>query len=198
VEHAPSVGARPRVPPSFFEDLYGRCEDPWSFETSEYERRKYAHTLASLDGRRFERALEVGCSIGVLTARLASITTELLAIDVSDRALDRARRRMNGRRGVCFARASFPEEMPVGPWDLIVCSEILYYLDGGAFDLAVERLRECLAAGSTVIAVHWRAPTQIYPLLGDEVHDRLTAALAHWHACDDRRPEYRLDRFESG
>ena len=124
------------------------------------------------------------------------MTAELVAIDVSERAIARARRRLRGRRGVHFARASFPEELPAGRWDLIVCSEILYYLDDEAFAVAVERLRESLERGSTVLAVHWRAATRTYPLLGDEVHDRLVASLGRWHALDDRRPQYRLDRFE--
>src|SRR5579859_5981551 len=88
---------RPRVAASFFEDLYERSEDPWSFATSEYERQKYAHTLSSLGARRFARALECGCSIGVFTELLASATEELVAIDVSERALARARRRLHGR-----------------------------------------------------------------------------------------------------
>jgi SAM-dependent methyltransferase len=187
---------RPRVAAAFFEDLYERSEDPWSFATSDYERGKYAHTLSSLGAPWFERALEVGCSIGVCTELLAGVSGELVAIDLSERALSRARRRLHGRQGVRLVRASFPEEMPTGRWDLIVCSEILYYLDGDAFALAVDRLRECLEAGSTVLAVHWRAATRSYPLLGDEVHDRLAAALGGWHALDDRRPQYRLDRFE--
>jgi SAM-dependent methyltransferase len=187
---------RPRVPVSFFDDLYEHSEDPWSFASSAYEREKYAHTLASLGASSFERALEVGCSIGVFTELLAAMTTELLAIDVSERALARARRRLRGRGGVRFSRSAFPEEMPAGPWDLIVCSEVLYYLDRDAFACAVERLRESLQAGSTVVAVHWRDATRTYPLLGDEVHDRLLAALGDWHVLDDRRPRYRLDRFE--
>jgi SAM-dependent methyltransferase len=187
---------RPRVAASFFEELYERSADPWSFASSDYERRKYAHTLSSLGARRYGRALEIGCSIGVFTELLASVTEELVAIDVSERALARARQRLDGRWDVRFARASFPEELPAGPWDLIVCSEILYYLDGGAFAVAVDRLRGCLEAGSTLLAVHWRAPTRTYPLLGDEVHGRLIATLGDWHVLDDRRPQYRLDRFE--
>jgi len=187
---------RPRIQAAFFEDLYERSEDPWSFATSDYERRKYAHTLSTVGAPWCERTLEIGCSIGVFTELLAGKTGELVAIDVSERALARARRRLHGRRGVRLVRASFPEEMPTGRWDLIVCSEILYYLDTDTFALAVNRLRECLEAGSTVLAVHWRAATRSYPLLGDEVHDRLAAVLGGWHALDDRRAQYRLDRFE--
>jgi SAM-dependent methyltransferase len=187
---------RPRIEAPAFEDLYERFEDPWSFATCDYERQKYVHTLSSLGALQFGRALEIGCSIGVFTEMLASVTGELVAIDVSERALERARRRLHGRPGVRFARASFPEEVPAGPWDLLVCSEVLYYLDRDAFRLAVSRLRKCLEAGATVLAVHWRAATRTYPLLGDEVHDHLVATLGGWHALDDRRPQYRLDRFE--
>jgi SAM-dependent methyltransferase len=123
------------------------------------------------------------------------VAANVLAIDVSERALDQARQRLDGRRGVCFARMSFPEEPAEGEWDLLICSEVLYYLDEPAFLLAVDRLRRSLELGGTVLAVHWRAPTRTYPLRGDEVHDRLLRALGLWHTLDDRRPLYRLDRF---
>jgi predicted TPR repeat methyltransferase len=189
---------RARVERQFFEDLYAGAEDPWAFATSRYEHDKYAHTLSALDGRRFERALEVGCSIGVFTAQLATICTELVAIDVSSRAIERARTRLRGQAGVTFARMVFPEQMPEGQWQLIVCSEVLYYLDAPALELALERLRTTLRSGGTVLAVHWRSPTRTDPLHGDEVHDRLVSELQAWHSLDDRRPQYRFDRFETG
>lgn len=192
MSQAPS---RPRVRAEFFEDLYSRAEDPWGFAASEYEAEKYAHTVATLGGARFGRGLELGCSIGVLTGQLAAVCGELLGIDVSERALDRARARLRGVAGVTLARATFPEQMPSGHWDLIVCSEVLYYLDPPAFVLALERLRAGLADGATVLAVHWRGATETYPLRGDEVHDRLAEQFAAWHVLDDRRPKYRLDLF---
>jgi predicted TPR repeat methyltransferase len=188
--------ARPRVGREFFEDLYARSADPWEFATSDYEREKYADTLEALEDERFARGLEVGSSIGVFTEQLAERCDELVAIDVSEQALARARERLGDRPGVVLERMSFPEEMPTGPWDLVVCSEVLYYLDPTAFDLAVERLRTALGAGATVLAVHWRPPTKTYPLRGDEVHDRLIAELGPWHTFDGRRPRYRLDRFQ--
>jgi SAM-dependent methyltransferase len=190
------VVPRPRIGREFFEDLYARSEDPWEFATSDYEHEKYAETLAALGGARFERGLEVGSSIGVFTEQLAEHCHELVGIDVSEHALARARERMSDRPGVTLERMTFPEEMPPGPWDLVVCSEILYYLDDGAFALAVERLRAELESGATVLAVHWRPPTSTYPLRGDEVHDRLNAELGAWHTFDGRRARYRLDRFE--
>jgi SAM-dependent methyltransferase len=190
------VVPRPRLGREFFEDLYTRSEDPWEFATSDYERGKYADTLAALGGASFARGLEVGCSIGVFTEQLAEVCDELLAIDVSERALARARERLTASPGVTLAHMTFPEEMPGGQFDLVVCSEVLYYFDGAAFELAVERLRGALQSGATVLAVHWRPATSSYPLRGDEVHDRLRAELGDWHTFDGRRPRYRLDRFE--
>jgi SAM-dependent methyltransferase len=189
------VVPRPRIGREFFEDLYTRSDDPWEFATSEYEREKYADTLAALGSARFERGLEVGCSIGVFTELLAERCEDLVGIDVSDRALARAQARLSGRPGVRLAQLTFPEEVPDGRFDLVVCSEVLYYLDPPAFELAVGRLRAVLESGATVLAVHWRPPTSSYPLRGDEVHDRLRAELGEWHAFDGRRSRYRLDRF---
>jgi SAM-dependent methyltransferase len=191
-----AVLSRSRIGREFFEELYARAEDPWRFAESRYERDKYAHTLEMLGGDCFERGLEVGCSIGVFTAQLADVCAELVGIDVSERALARARRRLRGHPRVTLARMTFPEEMPEGSWDLVVCSEVLYYLDEPAFGLALERLRTALEDGAAVLAVHWRPATSSYPLRGDEVHDRLIAELGGWHVLDGRRPRYRLDLFE--
>ncbi len=82
-----------RLRPAFFDEIYAEDPDPWKFETSAYEAAKYDATIAALRGRRFANGLEIGCSIGVLTERLAPHVDDLLAIDVAEAALDRARAR---------------------------------------------------------------------------------------------------------
>lgn len=186
-----------KLEPTYFEDLYRRDPDPWGFETSEYEARKYARTLGALEDRRFARGLELGCSIGVLTELLADRCDELCAVDVVEDALARARERLDGRPGVAIERRELPEELPDGPFDLIVCSEILYYWSQETLAGAVPKLERALAAGGSLLAVHWRRPTETYPLLGDEVHrllrrDLTDLVLSHEHVDAD----YRLDRFD--
>jgi predicted TPR repeat methyltransferase len=188
-------GRRPRLGRRFFDDLYANSVDPWGFADSDYERDKYDHSLQALGDSRFERGLEVGCSIGVFSQRLATVCDHLTAIDVSPLAVARADRRLADQPGVTLAAMTFPEQMPDGPWDLLVCAEVLYYLDAAGLDLALERLRAALADDAVVLAVHWRPATTRYPFTGDEIHDRLTAELEPWHALDDRRPRYRLDLF---
>jgi SAM-dependent methyltransferase len=179
-----------------FEQLYHKSPDPWGYRTSGYERDKYEATLAALPKRHHGLCLEVGCSIGVFTGLLAAHCEHVVAIDFSLSALQLAREHLTDVGNVDLLRASFPEEIPPGSWDLIVCSEVLYYLQKPALDEAVGWIEMQLAYGASVLAVSWRGVGREEPLLGDEVHDRLAAQLAGWHALDARQDGYRLDRFD--
>ena len=85
--------------------LYRADPDPWDFETSDYERAKYAATLAACGAGPFDRALELGASIGVLTERLAPRCGALVAIDVAPTAIAQARGRLAGLRHVTVIAA---------------------------------------------------------------------------------------------
>ncbi len=105
-----------RNPPAArFDELYERSADPWSYESSDYEREKYASTLAALPGGRILSALEIGSSIGVFTEQLAERCERVLAIDFSERAVKLARQRLDGFANVEVRLASFPEQAPAGP-----------------------------------------------------------------------------------
>ena len=187
-----------RLGREYFEDLYARSGDPWNFETSEYERSKYRRTLEALGGRRFRRALEAGASIGVFTGMLADRCDELLAVDVSGRAVAVARERLAGRSHVKVERRTLPEEMPSGPFDLIVASEVLYYFPKEEMLATLESFERELSQGGTLLAVHWRRETRTYPLQGDEVHELL---IEHTRLSVKEtvvEPDYRLDLFEDG
>jgi SAM-dependent methyltransferase len=187
-----------RLERDYFEALYAERDDPWDFETSPYEAAKYDATLDALGTRRFGRALEAGCSIGVLTARLAGRCDALLAVDVSERAVEKARARLAGLPQVRVERRTLPDDLPAGPFDLIVCSEVLYYWSRALLTATVPALAGALAPGGSLLAVHWRPPTRTYPLLGDEVHDLLAERLARLdHAVSRVEPEYRLDRWDA-
>lgn len=180
-----------------FERLYRESPDPWSYRTSSYEQDKYAATLAALPTRSHGLCLEVGCSIGVFTRELAARCRHVVAIDFSLSALRIAGEHLEDVGNVDLLRASFPEETPPGSWDLIVCSEVLYYLQEPALDEAIRWIEVQLSYGASVLAVSWRGVGREEPLLGDEVHDRLARELASWHALDAGQDGYRLDRFEA-
>jgi predicted TPR repeat methyltransferase len=185
-----------RLGREYFEELYAHSDDPWNFETSEYERKKYERTLEALGGRRFRRALEAGASIGVFTEMLADRCDELLAVDVSERAVAEARRRLSGREHVRVERRTLPEEMPQGPFDLIVASEVLYYFTREEMLAALEAFERGLAPGGALLAVHWRRETRTYPLQGDEVHQLLREHTRLQNTKTIAEQDYRLDLFE--
>lgn len=177
---------RQRVRPDFFDELYAKDPDPSGFQTSRYEASKYAATVAAIP-HRHRKGLEIGCSIGVLTARLVPLVDELLAIDVSEAALARA-----GVRNptVTFERREISEQYPTGDFDLTIASEVLYYLDAPALDATLDRIR------GTLVAVHWRGHTERCPFTGDDVHERLTTRFGP-PAHSAWTPEYALDRFDA-
>ena len=187
-----------RLGREYFEGLYAESEDPWNFEASEYEQIKYARTMAVLGDRTFGRALEAGASIGVFTEMLADRCEKLLAVDVSERAVAVARRRLSGQENVRIERRTLPEEMPDGPFDLIVASEVLYYFPREEMLTVLQGFERELAPGGILLAVHWRRKTETYPLQGDEVHDLLVEHTRLVNRETMIEPDYRLDLFEDG
>lgn len=173
--------------------MFASDPDPWRFETSAYEAAKYDATIAALGGRRYGSTLEVGCAIGVLTERLSAHSDDLLAIDVSETALASAAARCGGA-GVRFERCAFPAEAPAGGFDLIVLSEVLYYLDDGDLSVAGGWAEQALAPGGDMLLVHWTGDTD-YPKSGDDAvttfRAGIRAPLATLRA--DRHQRYRLD-----
>lgn len=182
------------IPPGYFDARYAADPDPWRFETSGYERAKYDSTLAALPRARYGAALEVGCSIGVLTARLAERCDRLVALDVAEAALDQARRRCRALGHVAFLRAQVPGEWPDGAFDLILLSEMVYYLDAAAVRRLVGRVRDGLRPGGDAVLVHWTGETE-YPLGGDEAAELFVAEAAGFMsvAGGARTDAYRLD-----
>ncbi len=186
--------------PDYFDRVYAARADPWDFETSAYEAAKYDQTLAALPRSHYRRGLEIGCSIGVLTQRLAARCEQLLAVDVSAAALAAARQRCERLPQVEFARMQIPEAFPAGRFDLVLLSEVGYYWSRADLERARDRVVSSLDSGGTLLLVHWTAPVHDYPLTGDDVHrsflDCSHPGGALVHAAGARYPQYRLDRFD--
>lgn len=160
----------------YFRNVYAARADPFMLGSKWYEQRKYALTMASLPKPRYRRALEPGCSIGILTAQLAERCESLVSTDVVDSALESARARVGPAPAVEFVLWSLSDEWsalpePDEPFDLIVISEVGYYLDADTLQSAVARAVDRLEPGGTVVAAHWRHHVDDYPLQGDRVHE---------------------------
>lgn len=158
---------------SHFDTLYAQSADPWSLATAWYERRKYAVTIASLPRERYRNAYEPGCSIGELTRLLAPRCDRLLAVDFAPTAVAQARKAVRDFSHVRVEQAAIPKDLPDATFDLIVVSEILYYLAEDDLDAALDELVKTLEPGGDLIAVHHRARDRCYGYDGFNVHRAL-------------------------
>ena len=154
----------------YFRELYSRNPDPWGLESRWYEERKRAITMAALPRPRFERALELGCSIGVLTAQLAPRCDTLVATDFVAAALDQARVRLDAATNVEFLQSALPDQWPGGDFDLIVLSEVGYFLTAEDLRAVGQRMVGSLRPDGVLLLCHWRPAFDPAPLSGDEVH----------------------------
>jgi LmbE family N-acetylglucosaminyl deacetylase len=187
--------AAPTLTGEFFDATYDRHDDPWGYTDRWYEERKRALTLAALPEPRYGRVLEVGCSLGVLTAHLADRADELLALDVSAAAVERARERTADLPQVRVQQGDIADDVPAGPFDLVVLSEVGYYLSRPTLVRVLADLRTRLAPGGTLLACHWRHPVEAYPLTGDEVHRVLRRTTDLTLLAEHRESDLLLDVY---
>ena len=179
-------------PAAVFDRLYASSPDPWGFRTSRYEAAKYRATLAALGRRRFRQAFEPGCSIGELTRLLAPRCAHLLATDLASAALAQARL-ANQRHGhVIFRQAQVPRDWPAGRrFDLIVFSEILYFLSPADLRRTARRAAASLRPDGLILLVNYTGRTNT-PLTGQRAA-RGFAAAASLPAAGARKGRFRID-----
>ena len=174
--------------------MYATDPDPWRFATSTYERDKYTATLGALPRSRYVSALEVGCSIGVFTHQLCPRCDALVGIDVVPAVLETARARCADCPHVSFKLAAVPGDWPDGKFDLILISEVAYYLDRTDLTRLVKRVENALLPDADIVLVHWIGVTH-YPLSGDDAAEGFIADAQGFARVYKqlRTAEYRLD-----
>ena len=171
--------------------LYATTDDPWRFRSSPYEAMKYGATLDALPRAAFAHALEIGCGNGELGRRIAPRCAAYTGLDAVDVALEAARRAVPEGR---FVQAFLPCELPEGDYDLVVLSEILYFLDPDGIDALVEQI-DRRWAGADLLTVTWCGPSG-HLLSGEEACSLFAAATPRRHEAVERvSPDFRIDRF---
>ena len=179
----------------FFETMYAEREDPWEFASSQYERDRYAAIVRALGNRRYRRAFEPGCSIGILTPQLAAFCDRVEAMDISPTAAARARARCERLPNVQVLCGSLPEMIPDGEIDLVVFSEIGYYFTEIQLYSVARRLVKQISPQGTFLAVHWLGSSQDHVLDGDRVHSVMKTIPNLSLMQSERFPGFRLDRW---
>ncbi len=180
---------------AFFEQKYRRDPDPWRFASDPTETFRYDCIVAALAHRRYRSGFEPGCSVGVLSARLATLCDALESIDFSPTALEEARARCAELPHARFRCMALPSRLPVHGCDLLVLSEIGYYFSVPEWTRIVGELIRSAAPGATLLASHWLGASPDHRLSGDQVHTLVHGHPLLRHEHGERHATFRLDRW---
>lgn len=184
------------VSKEFFEEKYRASGDPWNFSSSSYELNRYDETMRVVGDRTFNYGFEPGCSVGVLTERLAGRCRHLFAMDISPSAVAMARKRCARLANVTIVEGALPEDLPRETFDLMVFSEIGYYFKRDALAGIRDLLTEHLAKRGVFIGVHWLGVSPDHLLTGDEVHDVLRSSRSLRLTVSERHEGFLLEAWE--
>ncbi|MFJ4143087.1 class I SAM-dependent methyltransferase [Pseudomonas sp. NPDC089734] len=177
----------------YFDGLFQNSDDPWAFRQRWYERRKRAMTLAALPRERYTAIFEPGCANGELSVELAGRCEHLVCCDTSRRAVNLARKRLASLSHVDVLHASLPQQWPAGQFDLIVFSELGYYLDRQDLHRWIDRALASLTPSGQLLACHWRPAIDGCPLNARQVHGILAERLQMHRLLTHREDDFLMD-----
>jgi hypothetical protein len=169
----PTPNAAP--PAQHFDELYRRSDDPWAMRERWYEARKRALTLAALPKPMYEAGFEPGCANGELSAALAPRCKTLLASDMNHQAVALATQRLRACANVRVEQRTMPQDWPPGEFDLLVISELAYYLSPGDLETLITRALASLTRTGTLLACHWRHSVEAFGQTAQRVHATIGA-----------------------
>lgn len=184
-----------------FQQLYEKDDDPWQVRQRWYEQRKRNLLLASLPEQRFRHVFEPGCGNGELTAALVRRADHLTASDGSTAAVRLTRRRIDGIVNANGDAASaavlcqrVPESWPENvAFDLIVISEMAYYLTNIELHALRDRCINTLTLNGALVLCHWRHPFADRLLETDAIHHAFDASPQLHRISHHEEPDFLLD-----
>ena len=181
-----------------FEERYAEDPDPWRTLSDPYELDKADRAAAACGPGPFASAIELGAGIGGLTALLAPRCRALLALDAAPTAVAVAQRRLAEFPQARVRVALLPDDLPAGLFDLVVASEVLYYLDAGALATTIAWIETALVPGGRLVVVHWTGTAPDLHHTAEDVGAALAASecLQPIPGAGGTFPGFRLDVLE--
>lgn len=169
---------------AYFDALYNDNTDPWHYQTRWYEKRKRDICLAVLPQAHYSNAIELGCGNGVLSELLAHRCQALVSMDGNRQAVQLAKERLVELPHAKVIQGVIPNALlalqdaltNTPPFDLIVISEILYYLSPSDIDKVIAWTQQNLAPDGTLLCCHWRYAIDHFSMTGETVHQRFQHA----------------------
>ncbi|MBE9127585.1 glycosyltransferase [Coleofasciculus sp. LEGE 07092] len=139
---------------SYFETTFAKGPERWNYDNS-YEQTKYEQTLSLLPSKPIKRALELACAAGHFTIQLAPRVGKLIAADISQIAIEQTTERCAGLDHVSCMRLDFVKDPLPGRFDLIVCSEVLYFTnERKVLEAVAQKFADALELGGYLLTAH--------------------------------------------
>lgn len=182
-----------------FETAYSEREDPWESDNAQYsyQRWKYEALMATLPpGRRYMRALDLGCGMGAMSLALTKVSDDVLGLDIAEAAVAQARRRVGATPGLRFARGDLNALDPAlnRQFDLVVVADTLYYLselDDTSLKTAATLVANLLVPGGLcLLANHYFFSGDKDSRLTRRIHDAFAWSPSLTLVSTRRRPFY--------
>ena len=177
----------------YFDQLFAGNDDPWAFRQRWYEQRKRALTLAVLTRPHYTSIFEPGCANGELSAELAARCDRLVCCDTAAAAVALAQTRLLGFAHAQVHQSRLPQEWPSGQFELIVLSELCYYLDADDLQRLIDCALKALTDNGQLLACHWRPRIDGCPQTAEQVHEMLAQRLGMAHLVQHHDSDFLLD-----
>lgn len=177
----------------YFDTIYKESDDPWQYKTRWYEERKRQICTALLLKSHYEKALEIGCANGFFSSRLADRTYQLVCLDANQKAVNLTKKRLENHGHIRIECKSVPDEFPNETFDLIILSEVAYYLSQNELDQLILKLQQALNDGGMLLTCHWRHPIEHFSLDGNSVHRQLKEKICLYHYSSLIDPDFIVD-----
>jgi cyclopropane fatty-acyl-phospholipid synthase-like methyltransferase len=124
---------------------------------------------------------------------LATHCDTLLVADVNETAVELARQRLADLSHVRVEQCAVPSQWPQQAFDLVVISELAYYLDSAQLDALATKIRETLSPDGTLLACHWRRPFDAALHSAETIHARLDERCGFTRVAHHDEPDLLLD-----
>ncbi len=170
--------------------LYSETSDHWGFEHSDYEQAKFVATFKALSRPRYTCAFELGCGNGQLSRHLVKMCDRYIGMDAVRIAVEAARKAVPS---ASFIHDFYPCPLPDEHFDLLILSEILYFLYKNSLQTLASEITTHWPQAK-VLCVSWLGETD-HVLQGKEALKVFTTALAsHKFERVAKTDRYRIDR----
>lgn len=140
----------------YFELKYLRG-NPYRVEANPLEIEKFNHAFDIMKEKRYDNILEIGCGDGYLLERYSPLSDRVLATDISGSALKMAKERLRGEKHIEFRQFDLIKDDIDEKFDLVICSEILYYFTLDQLKTVVPKILNYLKKNGNLLSIHIRS-----------------------------------------